>query len=94
MYPSDTMSRIIGGKRYTVGTAKKLAEGETTGRAAFLYKTPRGAFFRVDLTIWEGERDMITPLSRDEAMEMWEQCPDEGKWVNYEKAFDVVVKEA
>jgi hypothetical protein len=39
-----------------------------------------------------GERDTLEPLSREEAMELYENLPEHA--VEYEQAFDTVVEEA
>lgn len=100
MHPSDNMTQVIGGRRYSIKTATLLASDEywdghnweRHGRNAFLYRTGKGAYFQANLTQWQGERDTITPLSRQEAMELWEHLPE--KALEYEAAFDVVVEEA
>lgn len=94
------MTKIIEGKRYTVNTSTLLADNDywdgnnftKGGRNTFLYKTRGGAYFRVDKTCWQGERDTIEALTREEAMELYEQLPEH--YEDYEKAFDVVVEEA
>lgn len=94
------MTKIINGKRYTVNTSTLLADNEywdgnnftRSGRNTFLYKTRGGAFFRVDMTCWQGERDIIEALTLSEAMELYEELPEH--YVDYETAFDVVAEEA
>lgn len=94
------MTKVILGKRYTVSTSTLLADNDywdgsnftKSGRNTFLYKTRGGAYFQVDMTMWQGKRDTITPLSRDDAMELWENLPEH--YVTYEAAFDAVVEEA
>lgn len=100
MHPSDSMKRVVDGMRYNVGTATLLADDEYwdgnnfehSGRNCFLYKTRGGAFFRVDLTQWQGERNTLEPLSREEAMELYESLQEHRE--TYEDAFDAVVEEA
>lgn len=100
MKPDTSMSRVVDGKRYTVKTATLLASDcywdghnfERRGRNTFLYKTKGGAFFQLNMTQWQGERDTITPLDRDEAMALYEDLPEHE--VEYEEAFDTVVEEA
>ena len=100
MHPSENMTQVIGGKRYSVKTATLLASDEywdghnfeRRGRNEFLYRTSKGAYFQVNLTMWQGERDTITPLTREEAMERWDQLPE--KEIEYAEAFDVIVEEA
>jgi hypothetical protein len=100
MHPSDSMTKVIAGKRYTVKTATLIADNEywdgnnfeRGGHNTFLYKTRGGAFFTVRLTQWQGERDNITPASREEAMQLWDDLPEHA--VEYGQAFDAVVEEA
>jgi hypothetical protein len=100
MQPSDDTSETIRGKRYSVKTATLLASDEywdghnytRSGRNNFLYKTPNGAYFQVTLTQWQGERDELTPLSKQEAMALWECLPE--REVSYSAAFNVAVKNA
>jgi hypothetical protein len=100
MHPDNSMKRVVNGMRYNVGTAILLASDEYWdghnfehgGRNTFLYKTRGGAFFQVNLTQWQGERDTLEPLSRQEAMELYERLEEHN--VTYEQAFDVVVEEA
>jgi len=100
MHPNTEMQRVIGGKRYNVKTATLLASNEywdghnfeRGGRNTFLYKTKGGAFFAVHMTQWVGERDSIEPLSREEAMTLYEQLKEHN--VEYDQAFDAVVEDA
>lgn len=101
MHPSKSMSRVVGGKRYAVATSKLIADDERWDgsnwerhcRNTFLYKTKGGAFFRVDLTQWQGERDTIEPLDIDEAKALYEYLDDPDA-IPYEEAFDEVVEDA
>lgn len=100
MHPSKDMERIVGGKRYAVRTANLIASDEyydgqnfeRNGRNKFLYRTKGGAYFEVRLTQWTGESDDIIPLSREEAIELWDDLQE--KEVSYESAFDAVVEDA
>ena len=100
MKPNESMSKVINGKRYSVKTATLLADNcywdgsnfERNGHNTFLYRTKGGAYFRVDLTQWQGERDTLEAISREDAMELYEQLPE--KEIEYEEAFDAVVEEA
>jgi len=93
MNAPENMERILGGKRYSTRTAVLLAgddywDGhnyERSGTNTFLYRTPRGNFFSVRLTQWEGERNSLTPLNADEARELYEGLHE--KRVGYEEAF-------
>ncbi len=100
MHPEKTMKRIVNGERYAVSTSTLLASNEywdgsnweRNGENTFLYRTRNGAFFRVDLTQWQGERDTLEPLTRDEAMALYEELREHD--VEYEQAFDAVVEDA
>jgi len=86
-------SKIVNGKRYDVATATLIADDvyfdghnmERGGRNQFLYRTPKGNYFLVTLTQWQGERDTLIPLTKTEALETWEDLPE--KEVDYEVAF-------
>jgi hypothetical protein len=94
------MTRVIRGARYSVNASTLLADNDywdgnnftKSGRNTFLYKTRGGAYFAAHMTCWQGESDTLEPLSREEAMELWEQLPEHA--VSYEDAFDAVVEEA
>lgn len=96
----EKMTKIIDGKRYTVSTSTLLADNDywdgnnftRNGRNTFLFKTRGNAYFQVTTTQWQGERDSIEALSREEAMKLYEQLPEH--YVEYEEAFDTVVEEA
>jgi hypothetical protein len=67
---------------------------ERSGRNTFLYRTPHGAYFTVNLTKWQGERDTLTPVSQEEAIDLFEGSLTE-HYVPYTEAFpDVDVKDA
>jgi hypothetical protein len=80
MEPSKGMARVVEGKRYAVATATLLAHDrywdghnfERSGRNTWLYQTPRGRYFVVALTLWQGEQDTLTPVSEAEARELYE----------------------
>ena len=99
MRPSDKMEAIIGRVRYRVADSTLLAHDcywdgsnmERHGRNTFLYRTPRGRYFAVHLTMWQGERDYIEPLSEDEAYELYESLPEHE--LEVEEAFPNVVVE-
>ena len=88
------MSRIVDGVRYNTETATLLAHDvywdghnlERSGRNRWLYRTPRGRYFVVTGTYWQGERDTLEPISQDEAIRLYEGplCQHE---VDYEEAF-------
>lgn len=88
------MAEIIGGKRYNTATATLIAHDaywdghnfERGGRNAFLYRTPKGAYFVVYQTCWQGERDRLQPITQEEAIELYETKLPEHP-VEYSKAF-------
>lgn len=96
----EGLTKVIEGKRYTVNTATLLADNDywdgnnytKGGRNTFLYKTRGGAFFQVNMTCCQGERDTITALTEDEAKQLYEDLPE--KRIDYEQAFDTIVEEA
>ena len=73
--------RIIDRKRYDVATATLLADDaywdghnfERHGRNCFLYRTPKGNYFTVNLSQWQGEQDTLTPVSQDDAIDLFER---------------------
>ena len=88
------LERIIGRKKYSTETAILLAgddywDGqnfERSGRNTFLYRTKKGAYFEINLTMWQGERDTLLPISREEAINLFEGPLTEHR-VNYAEAF-------
>jgi len=102
MKPPEKFSKIVDRKRYSVQTATLIAgddywdghNWERHGRNTFLYRTPNGAFFTVNLTQWQGERNTLTPITQGEAIELYEGSLSE-HYVTYAKAFpDVKVEDA
>ena len=96
------MQRVVNGVRYNTETAELVADDvywdghnlERHGRNTWLYRTPKGAYFTVTQTQWEGERDSLEPVTQDEAVELWEGPLTEHD-VDFETAFpDVPVEEA
>jgi len=87
------MKAVIGGVRYDTEKAQIIAHDcywdghnmERNGRNTYLYKTPNGRYFAVHLTLWQGERDRIEPLTKDEAIYLYERLPE--KEVEFEEAF-------
>ena len=102
MKPPTKWTQVIHRKRYSVQTATLLASDaywdgrnfERQGRNTFLYKTPNGAYFTVSLTQWQGERDTLTPVSLDEAVELFEGPLTEHEVLYHEAFPDVVVEDA
>jgi len=95
------MREVIGGISYDTEKAQIIAHDcywdghnmERNGRNTYLYKTPKGRYFAVHLTLWQGEIDRLEPLTVDEAVALYEQLPE--KEVEFEEAFPTVdVEEA
>ena len=102
MFPPDEFSRIVDRKRYSTKSATLLANDaywdghnfERQGRNTFLYRTPRGAFFTVTLTQWQGEQDGLYPITEGEAVELYEGALSEHV-IEYQEAFpNVTVEDA
>lgn len=100
MKPPENFTRIVNRKRYSTKTATLIAgddywDGhnfERHGRNTFLYRTPKGEYFTVTLTQWQGEQDSLTPISQDEAIALFEGRLTEHE-VNYKEAFPGVIVE-
>jgi len=102
MRPPKEMSAVIGGLRYSVDKATLIASDaywdghnwERKGRNSFLYRTPKGRYFVICLTQWQGEKDTLTPVEQDEALNMWEGALSEHE-VEFDEAFpDAKIEEA
>lgn len=102
MQPPEVFTRIVDRKRFSVKTATLLAHDaywdghnwERRGTNTFLYRTPRGGFFKVFLSQWQGAKDTLEPVSEGEAIEMYENYLTEHE-VPYEEAFPgVTIEEA
>lgn len=94
MKPPKSFSRIIDRKRYDVATAVLLAGNdywdghnfERRGTNQYLYRTPRGNYFTVYLTQWQGDQESLSPVTLDEAVDLFEGPLTEHR-VSYEEAF-------
>jgi hypothetical protein len=102
MRPPENLTEIVDRKKYSTKTATLIAgddfwDGhnfERQGRQTFLYRTPNGAYFEVNLSQWQGERDTLIPISLDEAINMYEEILTERR-ATYAEAFPgVTVEEA
>jgi hypothetical protein len=102
MQPPKDFTQIINRTRYSVKTATLIASDaywdghnfERSGRNEFLYRTPNGAYFTVNLTCWQGECDTLIPISQNEAIQLFETSLTEHE-VEYQDAFPgVEVKDA
>jgi len=96
-----SMTEIISRRRYTTAAATLIAGNdywdghnyERSGRQTYLYLTPKGGYFAVHLTQWQGEQDRIEPLSVDEAVTLWESLTE--RRVEFSEAFPgVKIEEA
>ena len=93
MRPPESMTKVVDRKRYSVKTATLLAgddywDGhnfERSGRNSFLYKTPKGRYFTVNLTQWQGENDSLRPVNQNDAITEFAYMPE--KRVEWEEAF-------
>jgi hypothetical protein len=95
------MVEVIDCKRYSTETATLIAgddywdghNWERSGRNTFLYRTPKGNYFSIHLTCWQGENDSLQPLTTEEAVELYENLQE--KRLEFEEAFPgVEVEEA
>jgi len=94
MNAPENFSRIIFGLKYDVQTAVLIADDEfwdgnnmeRNGRNTFLYRTPNGRYFTVQLTQWQGEFDALIPVSPEQARSMFEG-PLSEHHVEYADAF-------
>ena len=90
--PTDFV-RVVGGVRYDASKATLIAHDvywdgnnmERHGRNTWLYRTPKGRYFSVTRTQWQGERDSLTPVTEEEARAMYERLPEHAE--EYEEAF-------
>ena len=95
-----SMTRIVNRQRYSTGSATLLASDvywdghnmERSGRNTWLYRTPRGAYFSVTRTCWQGEEDYLTPLTEEDAVLLYEGRLRTHE-VPYEEAFPGVTVE-
>ena len=102
MQEPTKFSRIVDRKRYDVETATLITADdywdghnhERHGRQTFLYRTPKGAYFTVTLTQWQGEQDSLTPISEGEAIELYEGRLTEHRLPYFEAFPDVTVEDA
>lgn len=88
------MVKVVDGKRYNTETATLIADDvyfdghnmERGGRNTWLYRTTKGAYFTVTRSQWQGEQDILTPVSEDRARELFEGQLTEHE-MSYEEAF-------
>ena len=90
--PKD-LTEVISGKRYRTTIAAVLASdtswdgrsNERLGRNTFLFRTPKGSYFMLLQSTWPREKDVLSPLARDEALRVYEELPV--KATDIEEAF-------
>ena len=100
MNSPENFERIINRVRYSTANAELVASDaywdghnfERRGRNTFLYRTPKGNYFQVILTHWQGEQDTLTPLTEGEAIELYETTLTEHE-IDYQAAFPGVTIE-
>jgi hypothetical protein len=86
------MKQIVNGTLYDTEKAQLVACSEWQyGRRIMLYKSARGNFFTAYLTRWEGERDVIEPLTDAEAKAFYERLTPH---MAYDEAFGQAPAEA
>jgi hypothetical protein len=94
------MKQIIDGRLYNTETATEVASDrywdghnwERHGRNMYLYKTRKGNFFTVRISLWLGEKDTIEPIDTAEAKRLYEQLPEHK--LEYAEAFGAEPEEA
>jgi len=85
--------RVVDRKKYSTQGSKLIAHNcywdgsnwERNGRNSWLYKTKNGNYFTVSRSQWQGERDGLTPVDQDEAMDIYETLQEHE--VEFEEAF-------
>ena len=102
MQHSQGLTTIIGGRRYSTATAALIADDcywdgsnfERHGRNTYMYRTPRGAYFQVVCSMWQGDpRERIDVISQAAAQAFWEST--QGEQIPFEEAFPgVAIEEA
>ncbi len=94
------MRQIVDGKLYDTEKARLVASDrywdgsnwDRHGRNVYLYKTVKGSFFLYRTTRWQGERDYIEPVTKEEAKYWYEQLPEHE--MEYEEVFGEAPEEA
>jgi len=78
------MEQIINGKLYDTSTADLIADDkywdghnwDRQGRSKSLFKTKKGNYFMFYETRWQGEKDNIHPISKEEAKQEFENLSE------------------
>jgi hypothetical protein len=92
MYPTG-MEEVLDGKRYKVDTATLLADNaywdgsnfDRGGRNSFLFRTPKGNYFQVNMSMWQGETTVFIALSEAEARALFQDLREHH--LTFEEAF-------
>lgn len=96
MWTPKGFRRCVGHRWYDVETATLIAHGyywdgknyQRDGRKLFLYRTPGGAYFVVSVSVREGERDYLEPVSIEDAVTLYEGWFSErDRVLNFREAF-------
>ena len=90
------INQVLGGKRYNSATGTVLASNEywdghnweRSGRNTWLMRAPRGSYYAVHATCWQGEHNRIEPLTPDEAVALYESLREHE--YDFEQAFPSV----
>lgn len=94
MKPPENFTSIVDHVEYSTKTATLIAHdaylpggsSERSGKNTFLYRTPHGAYFVVDVTIWPNEKDALTPVNSAEAIRLYRESLTE-HIVDFKQAF-------
>lgn len=85
MHNPNNLVQIVNRKRYSTNDSTKVASSSTTGRTVYLFRTQKGNWFFAHITIWQDERDKITPTNVDDALAFFEDAQDQ--YLGYSEAF-------
>ena len=91
MKPPEDWEEIIDGNRYSTTTAVLIARGtdehinDPEDWNIFLYRTPEGAYFKVNLIPSRNVGNILEPISRVEALNLFGELTD--RCVDLEDAF-------
>jgi len=92
-------TQVIDRKRYSTDTATLLSgddwwDGhnfERGGTQTFLYRTPKGSYFTLNMSQWQGANDHIEVVTEAEAIELFEvHAAHDSNRVEFEEAFPSV----
>lgn len=94
------MQQVINRKLYDTEEAEVIATDrywdgsnwDRHGRTQTLMRGKNGNFFVYRETRWQGERDRIEVVSKEQAMDLYEDLPEQE--MDYQEAFGVEPEEA